>query len=137
MKYKLVTGALAAVVAMLGLRASADELVIIVNKANTQAIDIGLVTKIYTGDMLTWSDGSSIAALDQSDDAVHEQFAKQIGKTAGNLRTIWARLMFGGKATPPRPVTGDAEVKSAVSASKTAIGYIGAASVDDTVKVVK
>lgn len=114
----------------------AGELVMIVNKANTQQIDLSLVTRIYTGSALSWADGTPIAPLDQSDEAARAAFAAMIGKSPGNIKTAWANLMFSGKATPPKVVAGSAEVKAAVSANKSAIGYIDAAAVDSSVKVV-
>jgi len=54
------------------------------------------------------------------------RFAALIGKTAGNLKAMWAQLVFSSKALSPKVVGSDTEVKSAVSGNKNAIGYIKA-----------
>ncbi len=127
-------GAVLALWACLSAPAFCGDMVVIVNKANAQAIDLAFVTKVYTGTAQSWTDGSPIVVFDQNDEAVRGSFAAMFGKTAGNLKSTWANLMFSGKATPPKMIGGDAEVKAAVSANKSAIGYINAASVDASVK---
>jgi hypothetical protein len=134
--HKFVASAATALVCAFAVPVRAD-IVVVVNKANTQAIDMIYVTKMYAGTTLTWSDGSAITLLDQRDDAVRTEFAKAIGKTVGNLKAVWTNLMFSGKAVPPKVMSSDAEVKAAVSADKAAIGYINASSIDETVKVIK
>jgi ABC-type phosphate transport system substrate-binding protein len=122
--------------ASLATPALAGDVVVIVNKANAQAIDLTLVTRIYTGSAQSWPDGAAVTAFDQNDDAIRGQFASMIGKTPANLKAAWATLLFAGKATPPKAMASDADIKAAVSANKAAIGYIKASAVDDTVKVV-
>jgi ABC-type phosphate transport system substrate-binding protein len=137
MRHKLFLAALLLLLTTLSLRAGAGEIVVIVNVANKQAVDMALVTKIYTGATLSWADGTPIAAFDQSDGIVHTQFAARIGKSSANLKSIWARLMFSGQAIPPAALADDAAVKAAVRQNKAAIGYIDAASVDNTVSVIR
>ena len=48
----------------------------------------------------------------------------------------WSRLVFSGKATPPKEVGNSAEVKKLVSANPNTIGYIEKSAVDASVKVV-
>lgn len=115
--------------------AHCTDMVVIVNKANAQAVDLALVTKIYTGAQLSWADGSQIIAFDQTDEAARGKFAGLLGKTTGNIKAAWANLVFAGKARPPKVLGGDAEVKAAVAANKSAIGYIKAGAADDSVKV--
>ncbi|WP_343731412.1 hypothetical protein [Duganella sp.] len=111
------------------------DMVVIVNKANTHTGDLALVSKIFTGAQLSWADGTPIVALDQADNAAKSSFASMLGKSTGSIKAAWANLMFAGKATPPKVVDGDAEVKAAVAANKAAIGYINATAVDASVKV--
>jgi hypothetical protein len=49
--------------------------------------------------------------------------------------SLWSKLVFTGKATPPKEYANSAEVKKAVADPK-AIGYIDKSAVDDTVKVI-
>ncbi|MBI2778989.1 MAG: substrate-binding domain-containing protein [Gammaproteobacteria bacterium] len=124
--------------AMLVLPAWAGDVVVIVNKGNTNAVDKAFVVKVYTGEAKAWADGGPIFALDQGEDSpVRADFySSMLGKSVSNMKALWAQNIFAGKALPPKIVDPDAEVKKVVSANKHAIGYISASSADDTVKVV-
>ena len=112
--------------------------VVIVNKANDNAIDKALVAKIYTGESKVWANGGAINAYDlPEDNPERASFANDVvGKSPGSLKSLWTQNVFTGKAVPPKGAASDDDVKKAVSANKNAIGYVKASSVDDTVKVV-
>lgn len=118
--------------------ACAGGIVVIVNKANDNAIDKALVAKIYQGDSRTWPNGGSISAYDlPEDNASRAGFDTEIvGKSQGALKSLWAQNVFTGKALPPKSAASDEDVKKAVAANKNAIGYIQSGSADDNVKVV-
>ena len=63
-------------------------------------------------------------------------YTKATGKNAAQVKAIWARLAFSGKATPPKELPSAAEVKKHVAANADAIGYIDKASLDGSVKAV-
>jgi|SRR5882724_10154283 len=117
--------------------ARAADFVVIVNKANTASVDKDIVAKIYTGNMKLWGDGTAIVALDlPENDPIRANFCNEIiGKTIGNLKALWAQLVFSGKALPPKQMASDDEVKKFVSANKGGIGYIKQSGVDDSIKV--
>lgn len=119
--------------------AQADDVVVIVNKDNTNPINRALVTKIYTGATRGWPDGTPIFALDQDDGSQirADFYTNIIGKSRAAMRAIWAQNIFAGKGLPPKPVNPDAEMKKLVSSNKNAIGYIRASSVDNSIKVVE
>ncbi len=75
--------------------------------------------------------------LDQGESsAVREQFyTKVTGKSASQVKAAWSRLVFSGKATPPKEIASSAEVKQLVAANPNAVGYIDKSAVDATVKV--
>jgi ABC-type phosphate transport system substrate-binding protein len=75
--------------------------------------------------------------LDQAESSpAHEQFyTKVTGKSAAQVKAAWSRLMFSGKAQPPKEVPNSAEVKKLVAANPDAIGYIEKSAVDASVKV--
>jgi ABC-type phosphate transport system substrate-binding protein len=118
--------------------ALAGDVVIIVNKANDNNVDKGLVVKIYLGESKSWGNGSAVAACDLPDDNPERAgFASQVvGRTPANMKALWAQNLFAGKAIPPKQYGSDDAVKKAVAANKNAIGYIKASSADDSVKVV-
>lgn len=75
--------------------------------------------------------------LDQTEsNAVRDTFySKVTGKSAAQVKAAWSRLVFSGKATPPKEVANSAEVKKLVATNANAIGYIEKSAVDGTVKV--
>ena len=129
----------ACVAAVTAAVAAHGEVVVVVNKANSQGtMSAEQVAQIYTGATRQFPDGAVANALDQPEaSAVREEFlAKVIGKTSQQVSAIWSRLMFSGKGTRPKPVAGSTEVKRAVAADPAAIGFIERSAVDDSVKVV-
>jgi ABC-type phosphate transport system substrate-binding protein len=137
---KLSLGRISAVLAgaVLSMSVWAGDVVVIVNKANANAVDKGLVVKIYTGETKNWPDGGPVFAIDQGEaNPIRADFYSSIlGKSAANMKALWAQNIFSGAGLPPKVVDPDAEVKKVVATNKNAIGYIKAGSVDDTVKVV-
>lgn len=118
--------------------ALADGLVVIVNKANDNAVDKVLVAKIYRGEARSWPNGGAVAAYDlPEDNLLREDFDGAIvGKSEAALKTLWNQNVFTGKALPPKVGASDEEVRKAVAANKGAIGYIQSRNADDSVKVV-
>jgi len=126
----------AALLSPLGATA-ADDVVVIIHKENPHVIDRGYLIAIYTGRMKGWPDGSPVFPLDQSDGtSIRETFYMQfVGRTAANMRAVWAQNIFSGKGLPPKIASPDSEMKRIVSTNRNAIGYIRASEVDDTVRV--
>ncbi len=68
---------------------------------------------------------------------IRADFYKQAtGRDAAQVKAAWSRLVFSGKAQPPKEVADAAAVKKAVAADPKAVGYIEKSAVDGTVKVV-
>jgi len=63
-------------------------------------------------------------------------FSKTTHKDAVQMKAVWAKLTFTGKALPPAEAAGAAEVKKIVAADEKALGYIDKKDVDDWVKIV-
>ena len=116
--------------------AYAGDVVAIVNKANDNAIDKTLVSKIYRGESRSWPNGGGIAAYDlPEDNLLREDFdGTFVGKSEKALLALWSQNALTGKALPPKVAASDEEVKKAVAANKNAIGYIQLHSLDDSVK---
>ena len=76
--------------------------------------------------------------VDQAEgSAIRADFYRKVAdKDAAQVKALWSKLVFTGKATPPKEYAGNAEVKKAVAADPKAIGYIDKSAVDDTVKVI-
>jgi ABC-type phosphate transport system substrate-binding protein len=114
-----------------------DDVVIVVNKDNANAIDLAYVAKIYSGAVRSWPDGTPVVALDLPEDSdVRTQFcAKVLNRSVANMKAIWSQNVFSGKGLPPKVVGLDSDVKRAILSNKNAIGYMLASQVDLTVKV--
>ncbi len=61
---------------------------------------------------------------------------KVLGKSSSQLKAYWSRLIFTGKGTPPKESGSDADVVSLVAKNPNLVGYVDAAAVDGSVKVV-
>ena len=116
----------------------AEQMVVIVNPKNeAKSITKERITSYYLGEEKSWIGGLPVRLLDlPADNAERATFTKEVlGKSIQQLKDVWSQNALSGKASPPKELASDADVKKAVSESKAAIGYIKASSVDDTVKV--
>ena len=62
-------------------------------------------------------------------------YSKVAGKSGSQVKAAWSRLIFSGKATPPKEIPNSVDVKKMVANNQNAIGYIEKSAVDATVKV--
>ncbi len=115
------------------------QVAVIVNPKNASAaLTADQVANIFLGKSNALPGGGNALAADLPDGApVRDQFyTKVTGKNAAQVKAGWSRLVFSGKATPPKELASAAEVKKFVAANADAIGYIEKSAVDGTVKVV-
>jgi ABC-type phosphate transport system substrate-binding protein len=111
--------------------------VAIVNKANSAA-DKATIGKLYTLEAKSWSDGAQAKLYDLSVESEREAFCMAYtGKSAGAIKSTWAKAVFTGRAVPPRVLDSDADVKNEVAKDKNAVGYVDESSVDQSVRVVR
>ncbi len=96
------------------------------------------VSGIFLGKSNSFPSGGTAVPSDQPDSAaVRELFyTKVTGKSTAQVKAAWSRLVFSGKATPPKELASSADVKKFVAANPDAIGYIEKSAVDSSVKVV-
>jgi ABC-type phosphate transport system substrate-binding protein len=129
---KLMTSMLLAAIAAAALPASA-ETVVIVNKANP-------ATRMFSEQASQFFLGKSamFTPVDQPESSpIRADFYHKVAdKDPAQVKAIWSKLVFTGKATPPKEYASNAEVKKAVAADPKAIGYIDKSAVDDSVKVI-
>lgn len=133
MKTKIGMMLLAAGLVMGGAPVFAAELVVIVNPKNP-------ATRMFSEQAAQFFLGkSTLFTPIEYDDGVairNEFYAKVLQKDAAQVKTIWSKLVFTGKGTAPKEYKSAAEVKKAVAADVSAIGYIDKSAVDDSVKVI-
>ena len=111
--------------------ALADDVVVIGNTA------AGPLTKEQVADLyLGKSQGAKLVDQPNSAPVKAAFYAKATGHDLSQVKATWSRLIFTGKAQPPKEVSDAAAVKKAVAADPKAIGYIEKSEVDSSVKVV-
>lgn len=113
------------------------EVAIIVNPANSAAISSEDIKSLFSGRQKSFTDGKTalILALEE-DNPTRTAFNNAVlGKTDAQTKAYWSKLLFTGKGTPPKEISAS-EMLQMVADNRNTIGYIDAASVNDTVKVV-
>jgi ABC-type phosphate transport system substrate-binding protein len=115
------------------------QVAVIVNPKNASAsLTAAQVADIFLGKSNALPGGGTAQPADLPDASpVREQFyTKVTGKNAAQVKAGWSRLVFSGKATPPKELGSAADVKKFVAGNPDAIGYIEKSAVDGSVKVV-
>ena len=96
------------------------------------------VSGIFLGKSNTLPSGGTAMPTDLPDSAAARElfYTKVTGKSSAQVKAAWSRLVFSGKATPPKELGSSADVKKFVASNPDAIGYIEKSAVDSSVKVV-
>ncbi|HEU4604410.1 MAG TPA: hypothetical protein VFS24_20715 [Steroidobacteraceae bacterium] len=136
MKFKAIKMALAATTllgSMLWADLASADVVVVVNPSNPVAsMTADQVADYFLGK------STALQPIDLPESsATRTQFYQKVtGKDAAQVKAVWTRLIFTGKATPPKEVSSSADVKKTVAGNDKAIGYIEKSAVDNSVKVV-
>jgi ABC-type phosphate transport system substrate-binding protein len=111
--------------------AYADVVVVVSAKSSTTTMTADEISQIYLGK------SKAMKPVETSGSPIRSQFYNKVaGKDEAQVKAIWSKLVFTGKATAPKELPSSAEVVKAVAADPNAIGYIDKSAVDSTVKVV-
>jgi ABC-type phosphate transport system substrate-binding protein len=131
MKHPIKTG-LAAAALLLALPAMADVVVVVNPKAAEASMTKDQVAQFFLGK------SSAMSPVDQPESApVRAEFYKKVtDKDASQVKALWSKLVFTGKATMPKEAADSAAVKKMVAGDPKAIGYIDKSAVDASVKVI-
>ncbi len=94
------------------------------------------LTKEQVAEIFLGKDQSR-APVDQPDGSPlrAEFYKKATDREPAQVKAAWSRLVFSGKAQPPKEVADSTAVKKAVIADAKAVGYIEKAAVDGSIKV--
>ena len=115
------------------------EVVVVVNRdSNITNISKAQAANVFLGKSKIMPDGQLVIPIDQKrGSAVRDTFyLKLVSKGRNQLNAYWSRQVFTGKSQPPVSVGNHEDVKLLVSNNPNMIGYIDAAAVDSTVKVI-
>ena len=129
----------AAAVLCTGSAAAFAQVAVVVNpKSPLATMTADQVSGIFLGKSNTLPSGGTALPTDLPDSSpTHELFyTKVTGKSSAQVKAAWSRLVFSGKATPPKELGSSADVKKFVASNPDAIGYIEKSAVDSSVKVV-
>ncbi|MBK8675246.1 MAG: phosphate ABC transporter substrate-binding protein [Cellvibrionales bacterium] len=114
------------------------EIAIIANKSvSIASITEAQAAAIFLSQLDVLEDGTQLIPVDQKDDQETRSmfYAKVIKKGAAQLNAYWSRKVFSGEGQPPKKVADDAVVLALVRANPNVIGYVDAAAVNNSVKV--
>jgi ABC-type phosphate transport system substrate-binding protein len=105
--------------------------VVVIGNLTAPAMTKDEVTQFFLGK------SQAMKPLDRpSSEPIKAQFYQKLsGQDLSQVKATWSRLVFTGKASPPKELPDAAAVKKAVAADPKAIGYIDKSEVDSTVKV--
>jgi hypothetical protein len=109
------------------------EIVVIVSAKNSK----GTMTADQVADVYMGKD-NSLAPIDLPESSAlrSEFYTKVTGKDGAQVKAVWTKLIFTGKATMPKAADSPADAKSKVAANDKAIGYVDKSVVDASVKIV-
>lgn len=112
-------------------------LVIIVHPDNNSDINEASVKKIFLGKTKSFLNGQKAVPIDLESGPVRSEFIENIlRKDEGSLASYWSRMLFSGKAAPPKSFKTMDEIKAQVAQNPNLIGFIDSEMVDASVKVV-
>ena len=96
------------------------------------------VVDIYLGKKLNFPGANPAFPIDLPPDSpVRSDFyRKLVDKSVAQVNAYWARLLFTGRATPPKVLTSGKSVVKSVSENRDAIAYIGSEELDKRVKII-
>jgi ABC-type phosphate transport system substrate-binding protein len=139
MKSKHIIRAAGAACLVAGSTGALAQVAVIVNtKSPLASMTAEQVSAIFLGKSNTLPSGATAAPTDLPESLpAHDIFyTKVTGKSSAQVKAAWSRLVFSGKATPPKELATSADVKKFVNANPDGIGYIEKSALDSSVKVV-
>jgi ABC-type phosphate transport system substrate-binding protein len=139
MKTNIIVRFAVAAVLCVGSAAAFAQVAVVVNpKSPLASMTADQVSGIFLGKSNTLPSGGTAMPTDLPDSAATRElfYTKVTGKSTAQVKAAWSRLVFSGKATPPKELASSADVKKFVASNPDAIGYIEKSAVDSSVKVV-
>lgn len=109
------------------------EIVLVTNPKNpASSLTVEQASQFYLGI------SNSFVPLDYVESVpLRAEFYKKVThKEPGQVRAIWAKLVFTGKGKIPKEFGSAEDMKKAIAADPNAIGYLDKSAVDGSVKVV-
>lgn len=107
------------------------------SSSSVKSLTLEQVRALYLGQTRTLPDAGSVDLADrQSDSATFREFYEKVTeKDSRQVKALWAKLGFMGKAKPPKVFDSDEDIKAWIKKHPNAIGYIEKSSLDKSVNV--
>lgn len=123
---------------VLGTSLAQAEVVVIGNPAGPDSITLDQVRDIYLNRSKALPGGQRAVPYELAEgNATRDAFHSAVtGRSNAQLKAFWSQQVFTGKGQPPQEVGTEAAMKSSVASTPGSIGYIDAAEVDGSVKVI-
>ena len=105
--------------------------------SNAPKLNNDQVSAIFLGTVKTFPNGEKAIPIDQTagSPAYGHFYSLVAGRSEAQIKAYWSRMVFTGKGAPPQEVGDAAAVKKLVASNPNLVGYIDAAQVDGSVKV--
>ncbi|GAA6172815.1 hypothetical protein NBRC116592_24850 [Colwellia sp. KU-HH00111] len=115
------------------------DIAVVVNHENNSVLSDSDISRLFLGKLKKFTSGGKAVAINLKlgSDTRNEFETKVLGKSASQIKAYWSKRVFSGKGKPPPELVSDKDVLSMVASDNNMIAYVDAASVDDSVKVVK
>ena len=83
------------------------------------------LSKIFLKRLRTWSSGESAQPIDQLPGPTREEFSVRVhGRSVITIEIYWKRMIFSGRAAPPKEAADDEAVLDFVRRNPGAVGYV-------------
>jgi ABC-type phosphate transport system substrate-binding protein len=118
---------------------NAESLVVVVNSnSSTDSLSKKQLIDIYMGRFNKFPNGDSVMPVDfDSPSENREKFYEMlVGLSERKVNAYWSRLLFSGRATPPKKAESVAEVISIIQNDTSALAYVTANDVQKGMKIV-
>ena len=112
-----------------------SEVAVIVHPSNGASLSKADITALFLGKKKAFPGGSSAVPIVLNDATTDEFNSKLLGKSASQLKSYWSKLVFTGKANPPKAVSAD-EMIQLIKSNPNMIGFIDSSKVTTDVKVI-
>ncbi len=136
--HKLITPLLLSWTLLLQSVATADIVVIVNSQNSLDKISRQELIDLYMGRYSYFENNDPALMLDlPMESNLRKQFyQKLIKKSVAEVNAYWARLLFTGRASPPKPIADAKQVVEFVRNNPNVIGYIYRKDIDNSVKMV-
>lgn len=116
----------------------AETAVVVSKSSSVETLDKDMVSDIFLGKSPTFPNGKEAVPVELKDgQAARENFhSGTTGKSQAQLKAYWSKMLFSGKGSPPKEVSDASAMKALVAENPNMVGYLDAADVDGSVRVV-